>query len=560
MLLEFVFEYSSSSLVYEKVLLRVLSNSKLEGKLVKVDKKVKLFIESENPTELEEFANNLSLELPHSIFLDNTEVNVVDAMPEGEFMSPSSDKASLSFCPSCLKKVLDESNENFYNPFCECEVCGYDANTKPQNHQADFQKIAKSISDGNIVKVNTFYGECFLGKLSPKCNDISFDILSYDLSSIGKYTSATENEIIALGAIEKPLINLKTNLKFKVDFEGVDNELIRFKLADDLILHFISLELQKNGINLIFITQEKIEYQDELLLVEPKRNLVPIECVIGENNIIILSGNKGLPKFPLSTEKVVPFIGAFNSVIREHNLSEQTVVGLNLSKDYHNNILAYSKKFGIIEYLSFKFEFSSISEIFEAIDASGEKASKLLKSYKSKYPEHCEKISKITFDSNDSNDLNVYKLWGIIAIILDLSDSEDLYISGNILENNAKLYLGEKGPRIDYKLKTIKGKVFLDPLMVMRTAMTFRLADIDPLSLCYGVIESFVEFVDKQLDEVKHTMSADVVVVSGSLLGNKHLFSKLDKEVSINHELYFNKQLPVDGDNILYGGNELVAN
>ncbi|WP_324170858.1 hydrogenase [Sulfurimonas sp.] len=557
MLLEFVFEYSSSSLVYEKVLLRVLSNSKLEGKLVKVDKKVKLFVESENSTELEEFANNLSLELPHSIFLDNTQVNVVDAMPDEEFVLPSADKAFLSFCPSCLKKVLDESNENFYNPFCECEVCGYDANIKPQNHQADFQKIAKSIADGNNVKVNTFYGEYYLGKLSSKCNDISFDVLSYDLASVGKYTSATENEIIALGAIEKPLIKLKTNLKFKVDFEGVDNELLRFKLADDLILHFISLELQKNGINLVFITQQKIEFQDELLLVEPKTNLVPIECVVGEKNIIILSGNKGLPKFPLSSEKVVPFLGAFNSVIREHKLFEQTVVGLNLSKDYHNNILAYSKKFGIIEYLSFKFEFSSISQIFEAIDASDEKASKLLKSYKAKYPEHCEKISKITFDGKD---LNVYKLWGIIAIILDLSDSEDLYTSGNILENNAKLYLGEKGPRIDYKLQTIKSKVFLDPLMVIRTAMTFRLADIDPLSLCYGVIESFVEFIATQLDEIKHSMNTDVVVATGSLLGNNHLFSKLDKEVSINHKLYFNKQLPVDGDNILYGGNELVAN
>ncbi|WP_321777908.1 hydrogenase [Sulfurimonas sp.] len=556
MLLEFVFEYSSSSLVYEKVLLRVLKNSNLEGKLVKIDKTIKLYVSSENSVELEEFANKLSLELPHSIFLNNTEVNVVDTLPEEEFVLEEKSKPALSFCPSCLKKVLDESSADFYNSFCECEVCGYDVNLDAKNHQTDFQRIAKSISDGNIVKVNTFYGEYFLGKLSQKCNDISFDILSYDLSSIQNYTSATENEIIALGAIEKPLIELKTNLKFKVDFEGVEKELVRFKLADDLILHFISLELQKNGINFVFMTQDKIDYQDELLLIEPKINLKPIECVVGEKNIIILSGNKGLPKFNLSSEKVVPFVGAFNSVIKEHKLFDKTVVGLNLSKDYHNNILAFSKKFGMIEYLSFKFEFSSIAQIFEAIDASDEKASKLLSSYKEKYPEHCEKISKITFDDKD---LNVYKLWGIIAIILDMSDDEDLYESANTLEKNAKLFLGSKGPRIDYKLSTIKGKVFLDPLMVIRTAMTFRLAGIDPLSLCYGVIESFVEFVSGQLDDIKESLSTDVVVVTGSLLGNNHLFSKLDKEVSINHELYFNKEISVDGDNILYGGNELVA-
>jgi hydrogenase maturation factor HypF (carbamoyltransferase family) len=74
------------------------------------------------------------------------------------------------------------------------------------------------------------------------------------------------------------------------------------------------------------------------------------------------------------------------------------------------------------------------------------------------------------------------------------------------------------------------------------------------------VVESFVEFLSGQLDEIKQNMNNDVVVASGSLLGNKHLFSKLDKEVSINHELYFNKELPVDGINIRYGGNELLHN
>jgi len=555
MVLEFLFEYSSSSLVYDKVLLKMLEESELEGRLVKTDDFIKLYLESEDSDELEQFANDLSLELPHSIFLRNTEVNVVDSLPDNDFILPKIEKPALPFCPSCLNKVLDESSSDYYNPFCECDVCGYKAQGKGGNYKSLIEQIAKVISSGFVAKVNTFYGEYYIGKLDAKCNDISFDVLSYDLATISKYTNVTKNEIVALGAIEKPLISLKTNLKFKMDFEGVEEELLRFKLADDFILHLTMIELHKLGVDCVFITKDEIQYVNELLLANFKETMEPIECVVSDRNIVILSGDKGLPKFELTNEAVIPYIGTFNSVIKEHDFSEKTVVGLNMSKDYHNNILVYGKKFGLIEYLSFKSEYSCVAEIFKAISETNETGMKLLNNYKNEYSELYEKISLVTFEEKE---LNIYKLWGIISIILGYSNSRDIYKSADKLENNAKSFVGNKGPRIDYKLQNINSKVYLDPLMVIRTAMTFKLAGVDSLCLSYGVVESFVEFLSGQLDEIKQNMNNDVVVASGSLLGNKHLFSKLDKEVSVNHELYFNKELPVDGINIIYGGNELL--
>jgi hypothetical protein len=555
MVLELLFEYSASSLVYDKVLSRKLQESNLDGRLVKTNTEIKLYVESEDASKLEEFANEISLELPHSIFLKNTEVKVLETLPESDFVLQESKKLPQSFCPSCLNKVLDETSPDYYNPFCECEVCGYDADGTQKNYKAEFQKIASSINDGSVVKVNTFYGEYYIGKVSPVCNDISFDIVSYDLASISKYTNVTKTETVALGAIEKPFIGLKTNLGFKMDFEGVEEELIRFKLADDFILHLTLEELHKLGVNFLFITKVKLEYQDEFLIADVKETLEPIECVVSEHNVIILSGDKGLPSFELTSEPVVPYLGTFNSVIKEHDFKDKTVVGLNMSKDYHNNILVYGKKFGLIEYLSFKSEYSSISEIFEVIASTNETGAKLLQNYKTEFSELYEKASAVSFDDKE---LNVYKIWGIISIILGYSKTSDLYESADKLENNAKSFLGAKGPRIDYKLQNIKSKVYLDPLMVIRTAMTFKLAGVDDLCLSYGVVESFVEFLAGQLDEIKQNMSNDVVVASGSLLGNKHLFSKLDKEVSVNHELYFNKELPVDGINIKYGGNDLL--
>ncbi|WP_455757255.1 hydrogenase [Sulfurimonas sp.] len=554
MILEFSFGYLSSSLVYEKIIFRTLKLFSVEGKVVKNSDELLLYVESEDSNELENFANRLSIELPHSIFLYSTAVKVVEEMPSETLVLEQRQKLPLSFCPKCLAEVVDESNENYYNIFHECEVCGYGIDGEKKSYQDDFAKTAKLIADGLVVEVDIFYGKYSVGILDKKCNDFNFDLLCFDLSTIENYTNSSKGEIVALGALEKPLIRLKTDLRFKSDFEDIENELIRFKLPDDAILYFLMRELNKLDVNILFITKDSIPTQAKLDLIDSKIELEPIECVVGDNHVAILRGEKGLPYNNLANENLIPHIGAFFSVIKEHSLFDKTVVGVNLSKEYHNDILVYSKKFGTVEYLSFKFEFSSMQEVFDSIVATNETAQRLVNNFKNKFAEHYEVISAIKFNETD---FNVYKLWGIVSIILGYSKDKDLIKAANILENSASSFLGVKGPRIDYKLKSVDSKVYLDPLMTIRTAMSFKLAEVDKLSLSFGVVESFVEFISTQLDEIKTEMKNDVVVVTGSLLENRQLFSKLSKEISVNHNLFFNKELPVDGKNIQYGGNEL---
>ncbi|MFA7354630.1 MAG: hydrogenase, partial [Sulfurimonadaceae bacterium] len=526
-------------------------------KIIKSDDNIFLYVKSDDSDELESFANKLSLELPHSIFLHNTDVKIVDEMPQESSVLPQLQKLPMAFCPKCLREVMDELNENYYNIFHECEVCGYSVDGEKKSYKDDFVNLAKSISDGLVVEVNTFYGKYFIGMLSEKCKGVDFDIISYDLGTIAHYTNATNSEMAALGAIEKPFVKLKTNIKFKMDFEDVADELIRFKLPDDFVLHLLLHELHKLGINLIFITKEKLLSDVKFDFAEYEKELEPIEVVVGDNHIAIVRGEKGLPYQDLASNNnnLIPHIGAFFSVIKEHSLFDKTVVGVNISKEYHNNILVYSKKFGTIEYLSFAFKFDSVKDVFDSIMSSNESGKKLVENFKNKFPQHFEAISAIVFDEKE---FNIYKLWGIVSIVLGYSKDKNLSISAKVLEESASSFLGTKGPRIDYKLKRVDSKVYLDPLMTIRTAMSFKLADVDRLTLSYGVIESFVEFVSSQLDEIKEEMKSDAVVVTGSLLQNRHLFSKLSKEVSINHKLYFNKELPIDGKNILYGGNELL--
>ena len=302
MILQFSFHYASTSLVYEKIMLRLTKEFSLNAKLSREADELYLYIESEEPEVLEAFANKLGSSLPHSIFLDTTEVVVVDEMPSEDYVLPQTPKPELPFCPQCLAEVMDESNENYYNIFHECEVCGYGMEGEKKSYKEEIQKAANAIKNGSVLEVDTFYGKYYLGQINQKCKNVDFDILSYDLATVEKYTNVTNSEVVTLGAIEKPLIRLKTNLSFKKEFEDIEEELLRFKLADDLVLHFLMHELHLLDVNLIFMTKSEIPADEKLSLVAFKKELEPIECVVSDAHVAILSGEKGLPFKNLSKE------------------------------------------------------------------------------------------------------------------------------------------------------------------------------------------------------------------------------------------------------------------
>lgn len=554
MLLEYKLDHRSSSLVYERIFLRLLKDLSLEGKIIKENFLLKLYVDADTPEKLEEFATVFSEVLPHSIFLYNTEANIVETLPEDKTNIDSDVKLPLPFCPQCLKEVKNKEHENYYNIFTACEVCGYDSTGETRSYKQEFEHVALAIKEGKIFEINTFYGKYFVGLPTKISTNIACDMLVYDLATVEKYAYAEKYEITSLGAMEKPCIKLKKKMKFLIDFENIEADLIRFKLADDFILYLLMEELHALGIDIIFITSELLLSDEKLLLVEPKETLEPIEAVVSENDIAIVSGDKGLPEFPINAEKVNPVEGSFYSVIREHHLEDEIVAGINLSKTYKNNMMAYGNKFGTLEYLSFTFTFNSIQEIFDKIVATNDTGIKIVSNYEKKFPEHFKRISQIIFDDKE---FNLYKLWGIVAIVLDFTQTEDPLVAAKVLEEGAMTFLGEKGPRIDYKLLNIDNKVYLDPLMTIRTAMSFKLAGVDQLTLSYGVIESFLEFVANELDEMKQSMDISAVVVTGSLLGNKHLFSKMSKEIAVNHNIYFNNELPIEGVGMFYGGINL---
>ncbi|WP_297440210.1 hydrogenase [Sulfurimonas sp.] len=556
LVLEYKIDYRSSSQVYEKIFLKTLQEFGLEGKIFRDGFLLQCYVAVKESAidELEVFVETFSKRLPYSIFLHKTEVVSVVEIPKKDSLVLDKRKVPLPFCLDCLADVSNEKSENYYNIFTACKVCGYDVTGEAKNYKKDFVTLAQKIKEKQIVQIDTFYGRYNVGLPCEICNSVAYDLLVYDYATVKKYTDSQEYEYNALASFEKPLVKLKTNLQFKSNYDSLQKELLRFKLPDDFILHLLMEELHKLEEDILFITQEAIAFDTTVSFFPEQESIEPIEVVVSEKNSVVVKGEKGIPEFPVEIESVVPAVGALYSIIKEHKLKDENIVGIYLSKEYNNSIIVYGKKYGVVEYLSLRFTFQSIAELFEQMQEN-ETAARLLKNYREKFPELYEKI--ITFSWEDAN-LSIYRIWGIIAIILGYSEDLDIIKGSQIIENNNLSFLGKKGPRIDYKLEKINDKVTMNPLLIIQSAMSFRLAGVDELTLSYGIMESFVEFLSNELDTIKNSMGVTAVAVAGSLLENKKLFARLDLDCSINHQVYYNNELPVDGRNIFYGDSPKV--
>ena len=72
-------------------------------------------------------------------------------------------------------------------------------------------------------------------------------------------------------------------------------------------------QLHEMGIDLLIITNEPMQSQEALSLVEPKMVFEPIEVVVSKKEVAIVRGQKGLPVFDLSKESIVPHSGRITS-------------------------------------------------------------------------------------------------------------------------------------------------------------------------------------------------------------------------------------------------------
>lgn len=245
MILAYEFRFVSISGDFLKILHKVCENVKHSINVT--DNTITLYVD-ENEEILASFSDTLSANLPHSIYLKDTNVYVANDMPQKQELKFQTTNESY-ITPSMVS--VYKNGKILPNEFDKISDLKY------QNNIIDDKNFTKILSQ----MLDDFYENSYVDfgdfKVSKFNQDAVFDyVVPTNLKALPKVFVADENAQIALVSYEKPILNLKTTALFRTQNQNAQ-KFYKVRAAWDLLIYAFCDELYKNGINFISINGKK---------------------------------------------------------------------------------------------------------------------------------------------------------------------------------------------------------------------------------------------------------------------------------------------------------------
>jgi hydrogenase maturation factor HypF (carbamoyltransferase family) len=86
----------------------------------------------------------------------------------------------------------------------------------------------------------------------------------------------------------------------------------------------------------------------------------------------------------------------------------------------------------------------------------------------------------------------------------------------------------------------------VNALRIIRSGMSFSLADLDALTLSYGYVDSLGYFISDTLDRIQEEFKTTHVALCGSLFANRRLAETVARHAKVTHTVCFNNEFPVE--------------
>ncbi len=559
MVLGFEFEYISQNRVLENILKSLCDRFFIRYSLSRNDSIVTLLVE-DTKERLGEFPDYIAEYLPLSIFFKSSSVKAMENFSDGNVLVSRCDLA-LPFTKLAYTLAKERGGKYYLNPFTPNEIgltckepdeCSLELIIKGEIYRAEgyediYKKVASLIKEDKIVKIKTPNGMYAFGKIEDSKVKLrgEFEVIPTDYSLLRKMAVFRDNEMTALASLEKPIIEAKLNLVYEAKAVFEKNR-VDMRLPNNLLLQFICEELYKEGVEFVF-KASALDFGNEYLLNyninTPEVNDIKV-TVLENSEILIIKGDKYASKRLKDKLKKLnnPSFSQFASVLKERDLFDEKVGGFYLSKDNDDAIMFYSEKDWIVPLVKFPV-YKSAEDIFKAIKNSSPNGEKLIKNYKKSYPELYENAFFAKIPENLPN--NIYTILGFVSLILGFSDK--FAASAERIIEFAEDFGGQKGPRVDSVLKDDK-KINSDfnTLKFIQSAISYKLAGVDELTLSFGMLESLSYFISDTADAYSENFGSKKVALCGMMFESKRFTEIVCKNLLPNHKVYFNRELPID--------------
>ncbi len=559
MILLYDFEYISKNLVLESFLKVICEEFGVKYKLRKEDKFVKLYIDEDEQRQ-HEFADHLSSMLPLSLFLKSSNAKITDSIV-GKEINIKNTAISLPFTKNAIECAKDRESFYYSHPFPPNEVGFINYNVTSltfedrdsatvANSSSDYiniyKKVANFIKNGKKIKIKTPNGIFLffeINKENMKGID-DFEVIPTDISLVQKMVNITQEELQTLMTLEKPIMRAKVNMVYETK-EILPKNRVKIRMPNTVLLQLICEELFSSGVEFIGKSSDAKKY-DNFLDYDVKIPKIPdIEVTLLENGeILIVKGDeyasddlkKDLDKFKDNS------IRKFVSILKERELFDFKSSCFYFSKRYDDKVMYHDSDKGMLSLVEFPV-FSSLRDIFSTIKRMDENGEKLIEKYQNTFPKLYGFLHRAKIPKRLSN--NFFNYISFVSLIVGFSDN--FQDAGEILIEKAEDFGGQKGVRIDMKLQN-EDKIHsdFDPYRFLRSAMSFKLAGCDDMTLSYGIIESFAYFISDMADAHKETLGSQKIALGGSLFEYKLISELVAKNLLANHNIYFNHELSID--------------
>lgn len=454
-------------------------------------------------------------------------------------------------------------------------------------------KLSQNLAQGKSIQIHTTRGEMELSTQKPTTLQNPPFVMFFELGAVQSYMRVNQAQISLLGSFEKPSMKLCPKEVFAKEFFAANDKASNAKikcveieclLAFEPFLALLGVNARMLGIDFVFAktinksspkspslksnkskipksnntlsTQECLDSAIKYTLTYTTSAHKRIAC--NKDGIYIEDKRTKLNLFSLIRKHYEPLYVDYHNAsktLTSKDIFASQMLVIYLSKSKNSAIWIYSQmppqnakdnaqqkhiKDTFNEVLHIDFSLNP-ALILEQISRY-ENGKKLIDNFKSHFGENALDFSHC---STLSNSQNLIAFFANIAKVLGYCDAKSSVKQGiESVLNNAKLFLRDKGPRIDYKsVKTAQNKLTLDMPKILQSAMSFALAGVDNATLCYGIVDSLCEFMGGLARDMEQNYGIKKIFLCGDMLTESIFLDKITHYIPKNLELI----LPQDG-------------
>ncbi|MBX7491055.1 protein hydE [Helicobacter turcicus] len=522
----FIFEnianFKNANLVKDffiKTLYAALKSKQLQGQCVQTSKDSFSLEVQGTQEEILTFSKNLEHSIPLSLQWAFKELVLIESfstqgiipchVAKGNFLTPLelqnlTCKNSKDFCNLWADFVYyTQEKITFLHKGEKLEI--KDSKTLQQV----LQKSAQTLKNGERIFLKTIFGKYEVAPLDEKRPiqlPSDFTFMPFSLENTKLIFKVEEWDLQALATLEKPKITLSPKSIFAEFFSSAFvNVILPFEPYLVLLGKFLE---EYQGLYLLPL-QEKLE-NGICEFVESSTS--PLHISVAKNGLTLAYNFS--PSAPNAN------LHALKSTITNNALVRTNAVYL--GREDTRFLVYFDTRFK--EALEFRFE-ANLGVIIATLETLNKTTQSLLRNFTKENEALITHLKSLPKDSMFSK--NLLDLLGLAGILLDLGDTKDLKESCAKVLLNAANFMGQKGPRIDFRLeRDSEGKISLNTLQTLRSIMSFKLAGVEIPLLCFGILDSLAEFFANLSRDMNENYQTQGIVICGEIFLNKQFLNQ----------------------------------